>query len=216
MVQEALPAPGPVTGGYRAVGSSVPPGAAVSHSRIAVDVTFLRMGRRPGDPGPRLPLGAEIVGLAAPTVGFYRYLYGTVGHAYCWWLRRMASDDEIAGLLTDNRISLHVLYQGGEPGGFFELDARHGGEVNISYFGLAPHLIGRGFGTAFLRAAIDEAWSRVRPAPGLGIRVNTCTADHPRALGCYLRAGFKPIRTVREIWNIPDQLGLPIPSKLRA
>ncbi len=149
-------------------------------------------------------------------MGFYRYLYGTVGQQYCWWLRRTASDSELGRLLSDPKISVHVLYHQGEPGGFFELDARHGGEVNIGYFGLMPHLIGKGLGTRFLRAAIDEAWLRVMPRPGLGVRVNTCTADHPRALGTYLRAGFRPIRSVRELWNIPDHLGLPIPDRLRA
>ncbi len=186
------------------------------HSRIAVDVTFLRMGRRPEGHATKLPSDCPVLQVRTPTVGFYRYLYGTVGHDYCWWLRRVASDQEIAALLADARISLHVLYHEAEPGGFFELDSRHGGEVNLSYFGLMPHLVGRRLGTAFLRAAIDEAWSRVLPRPGLGIRVNTCTADHPRALGSYLRAGFKPIRTVRELWNIPDHLGMPIPSHLRA
>lgn len=186
------------------------------HSRIAVEVTFLRMGRKPAEPPAAFPPDHHLVHLPAPTVGFYRYLYGTVGHRYCWWLRRASSDAELDRLLSDPRISVHVLYHQGEPGGFFELDARHGGEVNIGYFGLMPHLIGKGLGAAFLRAAIDEAWSRVTPRPGLGVRVNTCTADHPRALGTYLRAGFRPIRSVRELWNIPDHLGLPIPDRLRA
>lgn len=189
-------------------------------NRIAVDVTFLRMTGRPNQPAPALPAGVGLTHVPAPTVGFYRYLYGMVGRDYCWWLRRVADDSEIAALLADPRASLHVLYHQGEPGGFFELDGRFGGEVNISYFGLMPHLIGKRIGTAFLRAAIDEAWRQVEAQagsrPGAGIRVNTCTADHPRALDSYLRAGFRPIRSVREIWNIPDHLGLPIPQHLRA
>jgi GNAT superfamily N-acetyltransferase len=187
---------------------------------IAVDVTFMRMADRPNQPGPALPSGYDIVCAGAPTVGFYRYLYGMVGYEYCWWLRRVASDGDIAAMLADPRIALHVLYHQGEPGGFFELDGRLGVEVNIGYFGLMPHLVGRRVGTAFLRAAIDAAWAQVDvqagSRPGTGVRVNTCTADHPRALGSYLRAGFKPIRAVREIWNIPDHLGLPIPQHLRA
>ncbi len=193
--------------------------ASAGFSRIAVDVTFLRMTARPSQPTPALPAGYDIVRVRAPTVGFYRYLYGAVGRDYCWWLRRVAGDGEIAALLADPRASLHVVYHGGEPGGFFELDGRLAGEVNISYFGLMPHLVGRRIGTAFLRAAIDEAWRQVEaqgsPRP-VGIRVNTCTADHPRALDSYLRAGFKPLRSVREIWNIPEYLGLPIPQHLRA
>ncbi len=74
-----------------------------------------------------------------------------------------------------------------------------------------PHAVGRGFGYAFLRHAVDSAW-------GMGPRcvtVNTCTADHPRALPTYLRAGFRPVRHVREEWNVPVRLGLEIPQSLR-
>ena len=45
--------------------------------------------------------------------------------------------------------------------------------------------------------------------------VNTCTADHPRALPTYLRAGFRPVREMREEWNVPLRLGLDIPDRLR-
>ena len=47
------------------------------------------------------------------------------------------------------------------------------------------------------------------------LTVNTCTADHPRALPNYLRAGFMPVRTAREIWDVPDHLGLQLPEHLR-
>ncbi|WP_428374866.1 GNAT family N-acetyltransferase [Lichenicoccus sp.] len=186
-----------------------------SSTRIGVDVTFLRMMRPPSGETPRLPGAYDLLTVARPTVGFYRYLYATVGRDYCWWLRRMTPDAEIAALLADPRLSLHVLYHQGEPGGFFELDGRHGNEVNIGYFGLMPHLVGQGIGSAFLQAAIAEAWRRTGMRPGAAIRVNTCTADHPRALGAYVRAGFCPVRTVREVWDIPDRLGLPIPARLR-
>ena len=181
-------------------------------TRIAVNVTFLRMDARPANLSVPLPDGVSLVRLASATVPFYRYLYATVGGPYCWWLRRVAPDREIADLLASPTISIHVLYRDGEPAGFFELDARTGTDVNLAYFGLMPHMIGRGAGTAFLRAAIDAAWALGPTA----MRVNTCTADHPRALPAYLRAGFKPLRTVREIWDIPDALGIAIPAPLRA
>jgi hypothetical protein len=46
--------------------------------------------------------------------------------------------------------------------------------------------------------------------------VNTCTADHPNALPAYHRAGFQPVRQVREIWEVPVRLGMAIPEALRA
>lgn len=185
-------------------------------TRVAVSVTFLRMDRAPTEPAPALPEGARIVRVDACTVAFYRYLYDTVGGPYVWWLRRAMPDDKLAHLLADPLVSIHVLYAGGQPQGFFELDGRGAPEMNLSYFGLMPQAVGAGMGTAFLRAAVDACWAG---APGLpnprAITVNTCTADHPRALPTYLRVGYRPVRTVREIWDIPMRLGLAIPDALR-
>lgn len=179
--------------------------------RVGVVVTFLRMGTPPAGPVAALPEAVSLVRVQAPTAPFYRFLYATVGGEYCWWLRRAMSDEVLAAVLRDPATSLHVAYSEGEPAGFFELEARSALEVNISYFGLMPHAVGRGWGQAFLRAAIDEAWSRGPRA----VMVNTCTADHPRALPLYIAAGFQPVRRVREVWNVPLRLGLAIPDHLR-
>ena len=64
-----------------------------------------------------------MVRVDAPTVAFYRFLYDRLG-ALLWWLRRTMPDDELAALLHDPLVSIHVLYIGGAPAGFFELDAR--------------------------------------------------------------------------------------------
>jgi GNAT superfamily N-acetyltransferase len=178
---------------------------------VAVDVTFLRMDRPPEEPAPPLPPGAEVRAATRCTVGFYRYLYHTVGHDYVWWLRRTLSDAELAQVLGDPDISVHVLYQDGEPAGFYELDRRNRPLLNLAYFGLLPHAIGRGLGGALLRHAVDAAWAET----GRGVTVNTCTADHPRALPNYVAAGFVKLRTVREVWQVPQRLGLPIPARLR-
>ena len=99
----------------------------------------------------------------------------------------------------------------GTPAGFFELDATAMPTINISYFGLMPHATGKGLGVAFLDAAVANAWNQGAQA----ITVNTCTADHPRALPTYIRAGFRPVRQVREVWNVPTRLGMRIPAHLR-
>jgi GNAT superfamily N-acetyltransferase len=180
-------------------------------TRIAVTVTFLRQDSAPILQGPGLPADTSLTRVPKCSVSFYRYLYDTVGAPYVWWLRRTLPNTEIAAMLADTNVSIHVLYRGGEPAGFFELDNRGGGIMNLSYFGLMPHAVGQGIGPAFLRAAIDEAWSR-RPNV---LTVNTCTADHPRAMPNYLRAGFRVTREVREIWDVPNRLGLVIPAHLR-
>jgi len=181
-------------------------------ARVGVTVTFLRMDRPPADAAPGLPPGQQVVRAGTPSVGFYRYLYDTVGADYVWWLRRTMSDAELTTLLRDPLVSIHVLYSGGEPAGFFELDARGWTDVNLSYFGLMPHAIGSGVGYAFLRQAVDMVWR----SGARGMTVNTCTADHPRALPTYLRAGFRSLRQVRELWNVPLRLGMKIPEQLRA
>jgi GNAT superfamily N-acetyltransferase len=182
--------------------------------RVAVDVTFLRMEAPPSQPPSALsfPQGAQVVRAGRCTVPFYRYLYDTVGQQHVWWLRRSMSDAELAALLARPEISIHVLYMSGEPAGFYELE-RRGGEagINLSYFGLMPHAIGKGLGRALLRHAVDRAWAE---KPQL-MTVNTCTADHPRALPNYIDAGFRVVRTVKEIWPVPVRLGLPIPSHLK-
>jgi len=180
-------------------------------TRVIVTVTFLRMERPPVDPLRPLPPDVTIVRVAAPSVEFYRYLYQTVGGPHLWWLRRTMPDETLAMLLADPAVSLDVLYRGGEPVGFYELDGRLRPDMNLSYFGLVPWAVGSGVGSRFLRAAVDQAWSSAPRA----VTVNTCSADHPRALPAYLRIGFRPMRSVREVWDIPARLGMTVPDHLR-
>ena len=180
--------------------------------RVGVVVTFLRMDRAPADPAPPLPPGMQVKVEPHCTVATYRYLYNTVGAPYVWWLRRSMPDQNLAALLRNPALTIHVLFEPDERvAGFYELDASGWPTVNLSYFGLMPQGIGRGLGFAFLRHAVDEVWRRGARA----MTVNTCTADHPRALPAYLRAGFRPLREVREEWNVPVRLGLVIPDRLR-
>jgi GNAT superfamily N-acetyltransferase len=180
---------------------------------VAVEVTFLRMEQPPTGPRPPSPPGATVVVAARCTVGFYRYLYDGVGRRHVWWLRRTLTEEQLAGILEDPANSVHVLMHQGEPAGFYELDRRNRPLVNLSYFGLLPHALGRGMGRALLRHAVETAWSA---GSTRAVTVNTCTADHPRALPNYIAAGFRPVRAVREVWQVPLRLGLPIPERLKA
>ncbi len=180
-------------------------------TRASVTVTFLRMVVAPGEMGGVLPDGVRVERVVAPTVGFYRYLYNTVGADYVWWLRRTMPDGDLASLLRHPAVGVHVMTVGGEPAGFYELDRRAVPDVNISYFGLMPHMVGTGLGYRFLCHAVEAAWAMGPRA----VTVNTCTADHPRALPSYLRAGFVPYRRSDEVWDVPVGLGLNIPPRLK-
>jgi len=156
-------------------------------SRIDDTVTYLEMFERP----PPRPLPAPLGKLAlmraeACTVSFYRYLYETVGTPWVWFERRQWSDPTLAAELAKPTTEIFVLYVGGVPAGFFELDAAQPRETLLAYFGLMPDFIGRRFGPFLLNAAIEQAWSR----PIERFWVHTCTFDHPRALPLYQRAGF--------------------------
>jgi GNAT superfamily N-acetyltransferase len=185
--------------------------AAEEVIRAQVTVTFMRMEHPPTDPAPEFPPGVSVRTLASCSVAHYRRLYNTVGAPYLWWLRRLMPDGELAALLSRGSVSIHVVSIDGEEAGFYELDSGYWPAVNLSYFGLMPHAVGKRFGFAFLRHAVDTAF-------GMGARVltvNTCTADHPRALPAYLRAGFRVVRQVPEEWDVPVRLGLVVPQHLR-
>ncbi len=179
--------------------------------RVGVTVSFMRMEAPPVTAAPSLPRGAVVERMATCSVAQYRHLYDTVGAPYVWWLRRTLPDRQLAALLDDPQVSIHRLHLDGVLSGFYELDRSVRPAVNLSYFGLMPHAVGQGLGTAFLRHAVAAAWA-FRPK---AVTVNTCTADHPRAMPGYEQAGFRVVRQVREEWNVPVSLGLEIPESLR-
>ncbi|USQ72450.1 GNAT family N-acetyltransferase [Roseomonas mucosa] len=178
---------------------------------VTVEVTFLRMDRPPATPARSLPGDVRMEVAERCTVPFYRYLYDNVGGEYLWWFRRTVPDSHLRETLASPAISIHVLYRDGEPAGFYELERRANRSINLAYFGLMPQAVGQGLGRAFLRHAVDTAWGEGCEL----LTVNTCTADHPRALPNYIAAGFVPLRRVREEWPVPDSAGLSVPSWLR-
>lgn len=166
--------------------------AAGRDPRLRFTITYLEMTERPAMAPVHPPLTTKYALMLAerPTVAFYRYLYNTVGGDWRWWLRRQMSDEELAGILADERVEVFVLYVDGAPAGYFELDRREEPTIDLAYFGLMPHVVGRGLGRFLLYSAIEQAWSY---APER-LTVNTNTMDHPRALPLYQKMGFVPYR----------------------
>ena len=130
--------------------------------------------------------GLTVVHAQKPTVAYYRFLYDAVGRDYDWTSRKKLSDAELAALLNDPRLEVHVLMAEGVPAGVAELDRRVEGEIELVQFGLVPEFIGQGLGRYFLQWTIDKAWS-YNPRR---FWLHTCTKDHPAALPNYLKAGF--------------------------
>src|SRR3954463_4320022 len=90
--------------------------------------------------------GLVVVHARRPTVSYYRFLYDAVGRDYDWTSRKKLSDAELAALLNDPRLEVHVLTADGAPAGFAELDRRTEGEIELVQFGLLPAFIGQGLG----------------------------------------------------------------------
>ena len=151
-------------------------------------ITYLEMREKPGTPPVPAPSVGKLALMRAEdcTVSFYRYLYETVGTPWLWFERRLLDDASLAAQIHKETTEIFVLYVGGVPAGYFELDAAAPDETELCYFGLVPEFIGRGLGPFLLRAAIDRAWSR----PIRRLWVHTRAYDHPQALGHYQRAGF--------------------------
>lgn len=155
---------------------------------IETVVTFLEMGN---EPHHRIPAPAQVklmlVKAENCSVRFYRYLYESVGNEHHWVDRKAMSDTALSALIHAPNTEIFVLYVGGVPAGFFEIEA--GGEsVEIKYFGLASEFRGRGLGKWLLAEAIRVCWSH-KPSK---VRVETCTLDSPSALPLYQRMGFQP------------------------
>lgn len=178
--------------------------------QIEVVITYLEMTQRPIRPTIPTPTGRlALMRVDSPSVGFYRYLYDTVGEPWFWTDRRRLDDDTLRSIVQDPKVETYVLYVNGEPGGYVELDRRPEPDIDIAYFGIMPHFVGRGFGPYLMNWAVDQAWQY---APRR-LTVNTCTLDHPKAVRTYQRVGFVPFRQERKLMDDPRLAGL-IPEHL--
>jgi len=154
--------------------------------QIVVTRTCLEMtspDQHQGGEGP--PAGARLELVPHVSTGFFRFLYAEVGKQFFWRDRLSWTDEQIVEYLK-GPVWLWVLYHAGAPAGYFELKRHADGSVEIAYFGLMPHAIGKGLGKYLLSQAIDQAWAL---AP-TRVWLHTCTLDHPAALPNYLKRGF--------------------------
>jgi ribosomal protein S18 acetylase RimI-like enzyme len=174
-------------------------------------ITYLEMREKPRTPPMSAP-PAKLALIRAEqcTVSFYRYLYETVGTPWLWFERRLLDDAILGAQIRKETTEIFVLYVGGVPAGYFELDTSAPDETELCYFGLIPEFIGRRLGPFLLRAAIDRAWSR----PISRLWVHTRSYDHPEALGHYQRAGFVVYDRQPLCFEDPRTLGI-LPRDLR-
>jgi hypothetical protein len=88
---------------------------------MKVKTTYLQMFARPERVVPLPRDGLAVVHAKEPSVAYYRFLYDAVGRDYDWTSRKKLSDAELAALLRDPRLEVHVLMADGVPAGLAEL-----------------------------------------------------------------------------------------------
>ncbi len=165
----------------------------LASAEIDVVITYMEMTAPPTRPTVPLPPGKHaLLRVENPTIAFYRSSTTRSARHWLWTDRRRMSDEKLRAQVDHPEVELYVLYTGGQPSGFVELDRRPKPELNFAYFGLMNEFIGRGLG---------KYLAELGGGPGLVLRaekltVDTCTLDHPRAIGEYQRAGFHPVKQV--------------------
>ena len=169
--------------------------------KIASVVTYLEMRSRPkldwSTSDGRFALQRQ----DRPNLGAYRDLFRRVGEHWLWFSRLAMPDAELRRTLDQSQV--YYLVSKGRPKGLLELDAREPGQIELTFLGIVPELIGKGAGKFLLANASDLAWAQ---NPGR-FCVHTCSLDHPRALGLYIAAGFVPYKRAIEVAEDPRGTG---------
>jgi len=154
-----------------------------------VTVTFLEM-HEPKELPVKLPnTHFELLPKPISAAEYRKYYYG-VGEKHFWLDRMVMPDEELAEKINAGNVDIFLFYINKEVAGYIEFvkEEKH---VEILYFGLMPTFIGKGYGNYFLQWVIAKAWN-YQPE---WIQLNTCTLDHPNALGTYKKAGFTKVKT---------------------
>jgi GNAT superfamily N-acetyltransferase len=173
---------------------------------MAAAVTYLEMIERPAPRAiPDRP-DLRLKKVDGPTLADYRRLYKEIGEDLLWFSRAKMDDAALLAILTHPAVEVHVAYQGDRPVGLFELDARDGdgSDVELSFFGLVPDMVGGGAGRWLMNAGLDIAFSR----PIRRLWLHTCHYDHPAALAFYRRSGFRPYKFAIELGTDPRLTGI--------
>jgi GNAT superfamily N-acetyltransferase len=136
----------------------------------------------------------EIVKMEMPDLGFYKFLYQSVGEEWAWRDRLLMPNAELRKILTSDNTQVHVLYVSGSPGGYVELFKHEDGSVEIVYFGLRSDYMGRGLGKHLLSYGISKAWDM----DASRVWLHTCNLDGPHALANYQKRGFKIFEVIEK------------------
>jgi GNAT superfamily N-acetyltransferase len=136
---------------------------------------------------PRVAGSVTIARVEPPDGAVNRWFYETVGRPHQWTDHLGRTDAEWQAWAE--QVETWVATVDGGDAGYYEL-RQTADDVEIAYFGLLPHVQGKGLGGHLLTHALTRA---LELAPR--VWVHTCTLDGPHALANYLARGLRPFRT---------------------
>lgn len=177
--------------------TDLPPG------KLAAVVTYLEMRTPPPASASTTMSDFAIRREENADLDWYRHLYREIGTPWLWFSRLRMSDDELRAIVHHPEVDVLVLSHNGVDSGILEFDHRYLPDIELSFFGVLPSLIGKGAGRALLNYGLRAAWEH-HPAR---IWLHTCTLDHPSALEFYRKAGFVPYQRAVEITDDPRLTG---------
>ena len=149
--------------------SDIPSGKTVSV------VTHLQMFERPLTRPERSEASWTLRRVVEPEPASYRALFRRIGENWLWFSRLQLSDEEISAVLGNALHETYVFEAQGREEGLVELDFGNEAECDLSFFGLAPTMIGRGAGRWMMNRALEMAWSH----PIRRFRLQTCPSTTP-------------------------------------
>jgi GNAT superfamily N-acetyltransferase len=176
--------------------TDLPPG------KLAAVVTYLEMRTPPLELRPATPKYA-IRRAERPDLDWYRDLFRRIGEPWLWFSRLRMSDAELRAIIHDNAVDVFALSFSEADAGLLEFDRRLMPDIQLTFFGIVPELIGKGAGRELLEHGLAAEWKH-RPQR---VWLHTCTHDHPSAVEFYCKAGFVPYKRGIEIADDPRLTG---------
>ena len=163
---------------------------------IALEMTSPEQLREARPP----PVPIELGEVRPEEAGVCRETWTRIGAPHGWRRRAKWSDDKWLARISPPEVQAWLARVGGDVAGYVELEAGADGSVGITFFGLVPEFVGKGFGGAFLTDATRLAWSMTSPDGVATKRVwlQTSSRDHPNALPNYEARGFRVFRRERK------------------
>ncbi len=171
--------------------------------KVAAVVTYLQMSAPPKMKNLPAPENLALVRYETPEVEWYLALFRRVGAEYLWASRLQMDQQKLAEHLAQNNVEVWAVERDATALGLLELEWTQENSCELSFFGLAPELIGAGVGRWLMQHAITRAFSREIQR----FFLHTCTLDSAQALAFYRRSGFEPYKRGVEVMDDPRHTG---------